>query len=79
MVEEQVFYTRVSDITYLYSETESDPIILAKCDAPLLAVDDNGNQLPYEIEVIPRPINKVETRVVVFKDKEAHLKYLMGL
>lgn len=73
------YYTRVSDITHLYSETMSDPEILAKMDAPNLAVDNKGNSLPYEIEVIPIPINKVETRVLVFKDEESHKKYLCGL
>lgn len=77
------YYTRVSDITHLYSETESDPIIMAKCDAPELAAEHGRQlrlpQLPYEIEVIPRPVNKVETRILIFVDKDAHLKYLMGL
>lgn len=72
------YYTRVSDIALLYSETERDPLIEAKLDAPELAVDKEGNPLPYEIEVIPRPINKVETRILVFKDIAAHSKYLCG-
>ena len=70
------YYTRVSDITYLYSETESDPLIMAKMDAPNLAVDNRGNALPYAIEVIPIPINKVETRILIFKDVDSHKKYL---
>lgn len=70
------YYTRVSDIGLLYSETERDPLIEAKCDAPGLAVDKEGNPLPYEIIAIPRPINKVEVQILVFRDKEAHEVYL---
>lgn len=65
------YYTRVSDITHLYSETESDPVIMAKTDAPNLAVDSKGNTLPYFIEIIPIPVDKVETRVLVFADQES--------
>lgn len=73
------YWTRVSDITHLYSETISDPVLEAEDDAPKLAVDKEGNPLPYHIEVIPRPVNKVETRILVFHNEDAKMRYLLGL
>ena len=69
------YYTRVSDITYLYSETISDPVIEAELDAPNLAVDKYGNVLPWLLVVIPRPINKVETQILVFADEMSKKLY----
>lgn len=77
------YWTRTSDTTHLYSETEKDPVIIAKMDAEEeLAYDQNGNKLPYDIEVIPRGENIVETRILVFRDQDAldaYLKHIINL
>ena len=69
------YYTRVSDIRYLYSEGDNDPEIMAKLDAPNLAVDKYYNPLPYVIICKPIPINKVETQILIFADEECKQLY----
>lgn len=69
------FYTRETDIQHLYSECILDPLILAEMDAPMLAVDKEGNALPYIIECTPRPINKIETKILIFADEASKQTY----
>ena len=70
------YYTMVSDISYLYSEGERDPVIIARMDAERLCFDRIGNSKLWEIEVLPIPVNKVEIRILIFKNSIVHSRWV---
>ena len=74
------YWTRVCDIDGLYSGGGNDPRVIGKMDAEELCVDrESGERRPWEVECIPRAINKVEVRVVVFRNEELRMRWLCGL